>query len=1037
MNINDTERQSPSVAQNRGVTGCSGAPERASEETLAALAALADGMLPDLPAWTAEDYAHAITGSGADKLADSGVAPLVAAARGYKLLDASNVAAELKLMNFKPQSGQGKRMRRSLTAEGQDGMQMPWYSVADIQNAARNQVTPEPFTYQVRPSHPEDNERGKPIKYEFAGGIGTPLDLHPGTPTDWIDGTPVVMFAEGMLKGDAALSAYLRTHGASWDDLRWDGEGDPRQKLAALYENIALPDRVLIVSIAGIYNDKQNPIDWREIVLKDREGWIAFDADLTENLFVHRAAVGLYKYLEEKAKMKTVRVLNPTVTSGDGGSIAKMGVDDFLAKVGSWKRLVSYLSVTFPPAPATDEAEKPGNWRVTKDGFRTEECIPVNAGPNGEQTGVRWEERVDLGGRILAFESVRQPTDQELRTGSFSEEVANSDVVESRVNVEITWWEDGRNRTGIVSGPEKILNYAPADWDRHGGHIPRSLLTHRAWPPKGANGDKWLSAIKAHRRSEVGHTTRWMQMGWVPVEGGNPVFLIGDTVVGDNDLGQNATPGVDENVLDRAPHFGVGDNTYADWTDESYREEVARDFRKVVDTYIFSEAWTEPATAALVLAAGLRPAVPLRPRATCYIYGPKGGGKSWTAQAMMYFWARNRSDWQDQLPGSAKDTFAFLEKVVSLTPIWVVDDLAPSTSKRQAESETAKLEDLTRAIFNNASKGRMNFDMTSMKSNKPISQLVITAENELTTASVKERLIPTYIGKGMLNPSREPTDAINDAARNEGLQARFTVHVITYLRDRAVRKGGWPGLIKWLEDNRSMIKEATRDIMKERGITSANLERSSILAADVSLTFAVLKDMALNLGLEKKYLSLFMNGEGLGAEIIARVSEAYVDNQTAAPGKALVQALSSVLGAGHAHVLSAEDPASPPLGEADGYSNSINFKLGWAVADEKGFLRPKGPTIGSVVSYKGLRIILFTKEAFKVAQLHSPELIPYGHTQQAAWPGVWEEGLTPPSLPRPKSRGSFINTYAHGTGKGRPKGLPVPVDTVVDGVIQE
>ena len=1010
-------------------------PERAPQDIRDGLAALAAGDNgKDLPRWTAADYAHSITGSGAEKLADSAVAPLIAAARGYKLLDESNYAAELKLMKFKPQSAQGKRMRRSLTANGADGMQMPWYSVADIQIAARNSETASPFTYQVRPSHPELNERDKPIKYEFAGGVPTPLDLHPATPVDWIDGTPVVMFAEGMLKGDSALSAYLHSRGVSWDDLAWDGNGDPREKLRSLMDAIPVADRVLVISIAGIHNDKQNPVDWREVVLKGRTGWIAFDADLTENLHVHRAAVSLYKYLEDKAKMGKVLVLNPTVSVGPGGDISKMGVDDYLAKVDTWDSLIRYLSPTFPPAPARDETEKPGNWRVTKDGNRVEECIPVNDGPNGEMSGFRWEERLDLGGRILAVEAVRQPTDQELRTGIFNEKVSRGDLDEARVEIEVTWKDAGADIAAVVNGPETILNYPPADWEKRGAEIPQDLLLHPSWPPLGANGAKWLSAIKAHRRDEIARKTRWMQMGWVPVKDSSPVFLIGDTVVGEADLGKDVTPGVDETVLDRSPHFGVGDNTDADWDDADYRAEVSRDFKRIIDLYIKSEAWTELSTSALILAGALRPCVPLRPKATLYIYGPKGGGKSWSAQTMMYFWARHKSDWQDSVPGSAKDTFAFLEKVVSLAPIWVVDDLAPSTSKRQAEAETAKLEDLTRSIFNNASKGRMNFDMTSRKSNKPISQLIITAENELVTPSVKERLIPAFIGKGKLNVSNEPTDAINNVAATEGLQARFTVHVLAYLRHKAeTMDGGWPAMIDWLEAERKQLKTATKMIMEGKGIKSSSLERSATLSSDVSMAFVVFKDMAEELGLEDEYADLFINGEGLGAAVIDRVSAAYVDNQSAAPGASLLRALSSALKAGYCHVISATDGTRPPM-DGEGESQ-INHSLGWNAAGN-GDLKPNGPAIGTVVEYKNEMVILFDRlSAFSIAQQKYPELIPHGQTAAAAWSSMWDEGLTPEGAERRTKSGSttLINTIKVRRGTGNPSGVPVPVENVLEG----
>lgn len=98
----------------------------------------ADQEIPALPPWTAADYISSITGSGAEKLADSGVAPLVAAARGYMRLDESNLLPQLKMMEIRLTSSQGRRLKSSINGTTRDGMQMPWFSAADIQIAARN-----------------------------------------------------------------------------------------------------------------------------------------------------------------------------------------------------------------------------------------------------------------------------------------------------------------------------------------------------------------------------------------------------------------------------------------------------------------------------------------------------------------------------------------------------------------------------------------------------------------------------------------------------------------------------------------------------------------------------------------------------------------------------------------------------------------------------------------------------------------------------------------------------------------------------------
>jgi hypothetical protein len=999
-----------------------------------------DSEIPDLPPWDAQDYASSITGSGADKLADSGVAPLVAAARGYSRLDDSNIADELKRMKVRLNSTQGRRLKNSIESPGRDGMLMPWYSAADIHIASRNSEVANPFTYQIRPSHPELNDKGKPIKYEFLAKLGTPLDIHPATPVDWIDTTPAVMFAEGMLKGDSALSGYLHAQGIPSEELKGEGIEDPLAHLRSIMEAIPHEDRVLIISIAGIYNTPQNPVDWREIDLRGREGWIALDADLTENRFVYQAALELKRRLEEKSKMTQVLFMNPKVVSGEQGELAKAGVDDYLAKAGTWQGLLRELTKYLPAPPKSSDDEQPGNWRIHKDGQSTEECIAIADGPGGQISRYEWKRVVDLGGYIMSLEARRQPTDQEIRTGLFNPNVAVHDIDESIVEIMVEWKTGGRDVKAVVTGPKSILNYAPHEWDRKGAIIPDDLLLHRSWPPERATGHKWLSALKANRAGETARKTRWMRMGWVPVEQGDPVFLIGDQVIGDNEVSASAVAGIDEGNLSVAGHFGVGEDIEGDWGDPAYHERVRQDFRDVMKTYVQDEPWTEPSTAAFVLAVALRPGIPLRPRTTAFIWGPKGKGKSWTAQAIMYFWARRRTDWQDRLPGGAKDTPAFLETAVSKAPIWVVDDLAPSISKKQSEQETAKLEDLTRAIFNNAAKGRMNVDMTAKKVNKPIAQLIITAENELTTPSAKERLISVFIGNGKLNPEKAPTDAVNTLSSERGVQARFTAHFIKYIRHTAVNyAGGWEGFMESIERDRRDQQDAARHIMRRHEASNNSLERATSLAADLLLTFSVLEDMANALEMDWDFREQFQTGVGLGQHLVELVHNAHAANQNGSPGRAVVRALSAVLASGRAHVVSAEDPARPPL-EATGEGESLmNHRLGWVPGGSAGEMRPAGDSIGLVVTKDDRKIILFDVEtAFSTAQHYYPQLIQHGQGSASAWASVWDEGLAPDNVARRETKlGTYANTtrirIGDKTRGPRVSGVPIDVDTILNG----
>lgn len=307
---------------------------------------------PVLPPWTAASYEPWIVGSGADKLAESAVSPLVAAARPYKHINVENFDVEMKVMQVGLTTRQGRRFKQTLRGPGRDGLQMPWYSIAEVHRSQRNgAVMPSPFTYQVRPSRPSRDENGRPIKYEFLTDGGTPLDVHPCTPLEWMDDAPVVLIAEGLLKGDAALSAYLHSVGLSYHDLSLKASQDHYTRLHTLMSLIPVSQRVLILSVAGIHNTTQNPVDWREVKLKDRKGIIAFDADFSDNPHVHRAAVDLHRRLTTTHKMASVEFLNPQSVAEDGEEIAKAGIDDFLAQSGTWSDLLATRSDSLPDAP--------------------------------------------------------------------------------------------------------------------------------------------------------------------------------------------------------------------------------------------------------------------------------------------------------------------------------------------------------------------------------------------------------------------------------------------------------------------------------------------------------------------------------------------------------------------------------------------------------------------------------------------------------------------------------------------------------------
>lgn len=982
------------------------------------LMGLGEIRFADLPQWTAGSYAPFLTGSGAAKLADSGVAPLVAAARGYSRVDETDFAEKMKAATIRSNSGQYRNLAEVIATPGGDGLMMPWFAVSSTHNALRQGVDPEPSGMQIRPCTPvvspdprkvDRNGSRKTMKYVFPAGFKTPLDVHPAIPTEWIDGAPVVMFTEGLLKGDAALSAWLKHLGATWEELA-DGSEGARERMTALMQRLApgeagADERMVIITLAGVYNTKQNPVDWREIDLRGREGWIAFDADVAKNPDVWTAARRLWSGLETTSRMERLKIMNPVATQGEGAAAAKMGVDDYLAKAGDWLGLTAFLQDSLPPAPPRNEDEVDGAWRVSRDGRSTEECSRQVDG-NGVPQGIVWVPRIPLGGRILSSEVRRRPTAPELATGEFEKGVKREEHEEVRARVLIEWTRHGLDYSAEVDGPENFLNYSPEQWARQGADIPTKLLQHPAWPPTGKDGASWLSAIKANRDDEIIETTRWSQMGWVPVRGAAPVFVVADQVIGGSDLPEGAVvPGVGEDVLEAAAHYGVNDEAAElDWSLPASVTQMRQDLEQVLRVMILNKPWTDPGAAAVALTAGLRPVIPLRPRATCFLVGSKGSGKSWTAERMMSFWARTGAEWVDHLPGSAKDSMAFVENAVSRTPIWVVDDLAPSSSARQSESENAKLEDLTRNIFNNASRGRMNADMTTRRSNAPIAQMIITAENDLQVASVRERLVPVrFRADQSLASDRSVTEAAVELHR-EGVPARLTAHLIRYVRLLAEEhEDGWLGVVSMYRTIQSNLEagiteQLNAEVKEGQQARSGAVKRAALLASDLSTVLWLMRDFAEYVGLDPK-LAALLDEDGLRADLVKLIHAAHADNGEASSGRSILTALRNLLASGRAHVTCPDAPASAPVRTGDGEFNlRCNFQMGWRPTDQDGVMEPLGVRIGEVITQAttGQLVVVFNEQvAFNEARRFFPELIPPGSLPYQTWSGVWDESFNP------------------------------------------
>lgn len=437
--------------------------------------ARAAGQIPD--EWDITDYlATGNDSAAAAKLADSAVAPLVVMARGYETIHEEHLADATKRYALpRKTNAQGKRIAEAITRG--DILIMPWFTHDDVVLAERSLRQPKPVTIQFRPAKPDVNEKGKEIKYEFVGGQKTPIGMHPGFPTSWIDTTPVVLIAEGLLKGDSALSAYLLANGATRADLAWtdaDSTGDrdadvltARRRLADLLEKIDPDNRVLILTIGGVDNWKNNA-EWRTIEMKGRTTWIGIDGDVSTNPNVYRAATEMWDFLAEKKKT-TPMLIAPTVKASDGEK--KIGIDDFLSKYGSWNDLVAMLATKLPQRPQGTDVEFIGTYRANRDCGVTEHCKgePDPYNPDSPPIRGRWEPVLPFCVIVTALYNLID----DLNGGQIVQ------VADVEVSVSTPF---GVRRTEGTTLPVGLLRNPPELLERIGATPPAWGADRREWP---------------------------------------------------------------------------------------------------------------------------------------------------------------------------------------------------------------------------------------------------------------------------------------------------------------------------------------------------------------------------------------------------------------------------------------------------------------------------------------------------------------------------------------------------------------------------
>jgi hypothetical protein len=693
------------------------------------------------------------------------------------------------------------------------------------------------------------------------------------------------------------------------------------------------------------------------------------------------------------------------------------------------------LQVELPDRPARTNEAHIGQWRISSDGLSAQEFAQLPGEIQGKNIG-HWVTRVELGGRIFSGEIHRAATDEELEGKPFGAGL-NASNHDATCSVEVAWMDEASRRplTAMISGPTMMLNYPPNEWGRHGAIIPEDVLFLHQWPPmKGAD---WLRAVKRHRTEDLVRNTVWLTMGWVPVAGEeSQAFIVGNQVIAGNDKATAATiPGVLGNVLTNAGSFGVHDvYTGPDYTDPTGKHVLADDLRELLDVWVYNSPWLDPKISVTMLAIALRPAVPLPTSVAAYFVGAPQKGKSWSARQCMSFWQGRRGVWKHTLPGSASDTFATTESAVAKTPIWVVDDLAPSTDRRASEMQESKIGDLIRAVHNKLGKRRMNPDMTERATPTPMALTIFTAENESPVQSIRERVVKVeFTGLHSENVKRA-----DELANNTTTASRVTAALLRMY----IAKGDAAGWGNVIENSRLVREDAidsARDVLAELGVGVGDASRPAEIIADLSMGLEALQDLMGRVGMGKETKVIGWSKPEQWMYLLAeQIGLGHQNKEEVSPGQVLLTCIRELLASGRAHIANLDDPSHPPMSGQN--SATTNMLMGWTM-DAMGETRPQGRRIGfsAHISPKtgagGTTdhvLFIAAEDAFREAQTAYPKKIQYGASSQTSWRNVWDLRLVHPRYANKPTK-DLARQFRDTGSTAKLRGVPISFEVLFGG----
>ena len=953
------------------------------------------------------------------KLASSAIDPLVALSRGYRRVEN---AGELDI------SASQKRQAKKMGGAG-PVMVMPWHRIDEVASSASRLEVAKESCIQMRPENPVVGTGGKVVKYLNLKGEKMPLDIHPATPIENIKNPDIIYITEGLLKADALLSNILKENEINTETKKDDDKTSATVRLRKALESLGF--RPLIISIVGVANWRGPGIE--TLAIRGKKVVIAFDADIASNFNVWTQADKLSRFLIDDKQVSSVKFLTLA------GEEEKTGLDDFFASGGTYSELEENLS-DLPPRPKADltpdvdgEIELK-RWYISKDGTAALTYVP----PNGESGfDGDWMKVCDLGGRIKSIFTSRCPEDREIESGK-SRPLGDKDPYQ--VEVEVSYRTgDGKVVTGVIAGSSQMLDTPPNRWRKEcNASIPASISLHPQWPPK--EGDLWLRAVKSHRWQEIEKKVVYEVMGYRPGSGnGAPDFLVGTQKISPDGVEEIADPPVTEEMLKGSYSFGVSE--LGAFGTEEWKGQV-REALGLMTKALYFGAYRgggnlqhARSIADIVVGASLFNTLPIPSRLSTMLIGAPGTGKSWTASQMMNFWTSPDSCWtNNHLPGNAGDTSAATEIALASPPIWCVDDLAPSSSKRASDSAKEAVANAIRAIHNRTGKRRSNPQLTSANVRVPNAVLVVTGENPLQGESIRQRTIEIFFSKDKDDPTRNTLGKNEDVmfaedVAEDGYYSLITCAMIQYVQHLGIQMG-WENLTKSLKKSLDKKTASLQDLARTRGEDAGSFKRRAEICSQVVLALSVLRSLGEYVGAEDEYWSeIFTDKKSYQIEVNERVLALFYASSSEVEesglGEQALSVLSGKLLSGAVHLRSAFD-SSAPYGQP-----AIDSMIGWAKGDGTS---PNSPCIGYALNTEpdgtGARVaIINTQSAYKEIK---GDIELHGFSRSGLWNAMWTEGIAQKGVgtPRRKTTVQVRRTSADGQSIAI-CGVPILLDKLI------